>query len=47
MTGGRVVATGTGAGGVAIEAVSIEFPDALPVSGKKARFGRVEVTQTP
>jgi autotransporter-associated beta strand protein len=47
VAGGSVVATGTGAGGVAIEAVSIEFPDALPLSGKKARFGRVEVTQTP
>jgi fibronectin-binding autotransporter adhesin len=44
VIGGSVVATGTGAGGVAIEAVSIEFPDALPVSGKKARFGRLEVT---
>jgi hypothetical protein len=47
VAGGSVVATGTGAGGAAIEAVSIEFPDALPLSGKKARFGRVEVTQTP
>ncbi len=50
-TGGSVVGTGTGAGGVAIEAVAIEFPDAIPgagpSSGKKARFGRVEVTQAP
>jgi autotransporter-associated beta strand protein len=44
VAGGSVVGTGTGAGAVAIEAVSIEFPDALPVSGKKARFGRVEVS---
>jgi len=42
-----VVATGTGAGGVALQAVAIEFPDALPVGGKKARFGRVGVTQAP
>jgi hypothetical protein len=44
VAGGSVVGTGTGAGGVAIEAVAIEFPDALPGSGKKARFGRVQVT---
>jgi autotransporter-associated beta strand protein len=47
VAGGSVVGTGTGAGGVAIEAVAIEFPDALPGSGKKARFGRVEVIQAP
>jgi autotransporter-associated beta strand protein len=45
VAGGSVVATGTGAGGVAIEAVAIEFPDSLPGSDKKARFGRVGVTQ--
>jgi uncharacterized repeat protein (TIGR02543 family) len=47
VAGGSVVGSGTGAGGVAIQAIAIEFPDALPVSGKKARFGRLEVTQTP
>jgi len=44
VSGGTVVGTGIGVGGVNIEAVAIEFPDALPVSGKKARFGRVGVS---
>ena len=39
-----VVATGTGAGGEAIEAVVVEFPLILPGSGRKARFGRLQVT---
>ena len=39
-----VVATGTGAGGEAIEAVIVEFPLILPDSGRKARFGRLQVT---
>jgi len=47
VAGGSVVATGTGAGGVALQAVAIEFPDALPGSGKKARYARVGVNQTP
>jgi hypothetical protein len=39
-----VIATGTGDSGVAIEAVQVEFPLILPVSGAKARHGVVEVT---
>lgn len=39
-----VIATGTGVGGAAIEAVQTEFPLVLPVSGGKGRFGRVEVS---
>lgn len=39
-----VIATGTGASGAAIEAVQTEFPFVLPVSGGKARYGRIDVT---
>lgn len=39
-----VIATGTGVGGAAIEAVQTEFPLVLPVSGGKGRFGRIEVS---
>ena len=38
------MATGTGAGGEAIEAMVVEFPLILPGSGRKARFGRLQVT---
>jgi hypothetical protein len=44
---GKVVGTGTGAGGVEIEAVAVEFPDALPGSGRKARFGRIDLVEAP
>ena len=39
-----VIATGTGAGGVAIEAVQTEFPLILPTDGRKGRYGRVNVS---
>lgn len=39
-----VIATGTGDGGAAIEAVQTEFPFVLPISGGKGRYGRVDVT---
>ena len=39
-----VIATGTGDGGAAIEAVQTEFPIVLPTSGGKGRYGRVDVT---
>ena len=39
-----VIATGTGAGGVAIEAVQTEFPLILPADGRKGRYGRVNVS---
>ena len=41
-----VIATGM-SGGVAIEAVQTEFPLALPVSGRKARYGQVTVSVAP
>ena len=42
----EVIATGN-SGGVAIEAVQTEFPLALPISGGKARYGRVNVSVGP
>ena len=39
-----VIGTGTGDSGAAIETVQTEFPFALPVSGGKGRYGRVNVT---
>ena len=39
-----VIATGIGAGGVAIEAVQTEFPLILPTDGRKGRYGRVNVS---
>jgi len=42
-----VIATGTGDGGVAIQAVQTEFPFVLPISGGKGRYGRVDVTIAP
>ena len=43
----EVIATGTSAGGVPIEAVQIQFPLVLPVSGGKARLGQNTVTLDP
>ncbi len=39
-----VIATDTGAGGVAIEAVQTEFPLILPTDGRKGRYGRINVS---
>ena len=42
-----VIATGTGDGGAAIEAVQLKMPLVLPDSGGKARFGRNSVQFAP
>jgi len=41
------IATGISATGESIEAWQVPFDEVLPISGRKARFGQVDVTNAP
>ena len=44
---GEVIGSGTGDGGIPVEAVQVPLPLVLPGSGGRARYGRNEVSLTP